>query len=676
MLINRIAQNYLNQSNTNYQKKPYKQSTDIIVSSDSFRQISFGSIQQKHITSASKFKREPLAKKTYRILTGKDVLFVNVGENSKLGKEPVFCYSYSGKEKTIRKEYAEEFGIDKNYKAKWLDEMCEMKEWENAAKRFDDMHEIKKEEHFYSFVPSYSTLYDRLYYAVYYKDTGKWDNNHGKGYEIEPLKVVNKAISFDKKEHNQSLLRIIRSGSTKGKVVVSDTLSEFLRNLPKSNEPVIAVVGDFFARGKGDSLGYIPPNVKSVIFTKTAKATLDHEAAFVGSQVDTSVMLYDEKKIRALQKMAGKFINLDISQSGIRWKYIKPISIDSQNAIRAEIKIPEIVTSDRLLKSEEYKPELVGSKAYNLRRLEEMKNSGRLKDVAIPHSFAIPCGIYDKVLAANPEKAIDIDRIIKEINEMSDSTAINKRLSDLRDVIYNYYGSESAIKIPEETQQEITDFKDRLGLGKFVMVRSSFNGEDAKGYSAAGLYDSNLYYDEAFWFKSIFDTIKSVWRSKWNYRAYLSRRGNNIDHTLIKPTVIIQDFVDADYGFTIYTKDPESNKGNRFLIQMWSKKAFDPYIIRYDRDKKEVKIEQIARKSRNIILDDKFRVISADPMGDPIINNLEQWKLLLRKVCNAADEIEKEFGGAQDIEGGIKLGNESDIGKSQIYFWQTRDQIF
>lgn len=651
MLVTKITSSYSNQSSNTYLKKQYRQSTNIIVSSDAFCKTSFCGIQPRQIKWG-----KGLARKTYRVLTGKDRLFVNVSENSRLGKEPVFCYSYRKGKRTIREVDAKEFGIDKNYKAKWVDSMCEM---EKCGDVYED-------------VPSCSTLNDRLFYAVYYKDTGKWDDNHGKGYTIDPLKIVNSAISFDKKEHNQPLLRIIRSGTTKGKVIVSDTLSKFLIALPKSDEPVIAVVGDF---GKESKYGaYIPPNVKSVVFTKIASSTLKHKVAYAGSQVAASAVLYDEKKIKTLQKMAGKFINLDISQDSLKWKHIKPIIFEPQDAAQPEIKIPEIVTSYKLLKSEEYKPELVASKAYKLRKLEEMKARGGLKDVIIPSSFVIPSGIYDKTLAANPEIAKDIERRIQKINGIPDSDTLKQELEELRHVIYEPADfGESSPKIPEEIQQEITAFKNGLSLENFKIARSSFNGEDAKGHSTAGLYDSELEND--FWMKSIFGAIKSVWSSKWNYRAYLSRRKNNIDHAKIKPIVMIQDFIDADYRFTIYTKDPESSSRNRLLIEMGPGESINPYTIRYDKDKKEVKIEQIARKPRNIILDDKFRIVSADSVDDPILSNLEQWNPLLKKVCNAAEEIEKEFGAPQDIEGGIKLGAENNIDNAQIYFWQTRDQI-
>jgi len=656
LLIQRIAPSYLNPSSNTKIKKQYMQSPNTAPSCDVFCKTSFCAKAVNRIKSNLEPEKGLSAKKTYRVLTGEGTLSVNIGENSKLGKEPVFFFSYSGEERNISQYKAESFGIDEDYKAKWLDYVLPMKE----------------EGDVYSVNPPYAGLYDRLTYAIFYKDTKKWDDNNGKGYIIEPRKIINRAIEFDKRERGQSPLNIIRKGKTQGKVVVNDTLSELLRTLPKSDEPVIAVVGDFVKGGKDDVLGYIPRNVQSVIFTKTSTSALDHAAASVAGQVASAAVLSDENKIIALQKMAGKFIDMDVNQKGLRWKQIKSSTLEPQNIARPEIKIPEIVPTDRLLKSEEYKPELVGNKAYRLRCLEEMKNRGGLKDVEIPRSFAIPCGIFDRVLAANPEIAADIDKRVQEINQMTDTTAMNQALYDLR--LSNYHRPEIAIKIPEETQQEITDFKEKLGLRNSTMARSSFNGEDAKGYSAAGLYDSRFISDEYIRFK-LSNSIKFVWGSKWNYRAYMSRRENNIEHAIIKPTVIIQDFVDADYRFTIYTKDPESNSDNKLLIQMRSKESPDPYIIKYDKDKKEIKIEQIARKARSITLDDKFRIISADPIDDPIINNLEQWKPLLKKVCNAAGEIEKEFGTYQDIEGGIKLGADGKVDDSQIYIWQGRDQI-
>jgi len=195
------------------------------------------------------------------------------------------------------------------------------------------------------------------------------------------------------------------------------------------------------------------------------------------------------------------------------------------------------------------------------------------------------------------------------------------------------------------------------------MVRSSYNGEDVKDYSAAGLYSSYESMNNDY----LNEIIKLVWESKWNPMAYYSRLEHGIDHEKIRPTVIVQDYVDADYTFTLYTKDPE--KDDSLLIEMNTKKSIDPYIIRYNRKDDTVNVESIARYGRKIKLDENQKIIHADPINDPVKKDEKEWMPLLKKICHAALEVEQEFKAPQDIEGGIKFED----GKPQIYFWQTRD---
>lgn len=43
-----------------------------------------------------------------------------------------------------------------------------------------------------------------------------------------------------------------------------------------------------------------------------------------------------------------------------------------------QIKVPELKYSDKILSSKEYSPDLVGAKAYNLLKLEELVESGEI----------------------------------------------------------------------------------------------------------------------------------------------------------------------------------------------------------------------------------------------------------------------------------------------------------
>ena len=47
-----------------------------------------------------------------------------------------------------------------------------------------------------------------------------------------------------------------------------------------------------------------------------------------------------------------------------------------------------------------------------------------------------------------------------------------------------------------------------------------------------------------------------VWASKWNDRAYLSRRARGIAHDSLQMAVLIQEVVPAEYAFVIHTANP------------------------------------------------------------------------------------------------------------------------
>lgn len=659
MQVTKITPNIILQTQPDFNRKSrvgsiypltHRLESDNVLHAMPYYQPSFGSLKIPPVAEALERKGAKLAKRY--LVDANGSIHIKVDKKSALGEKPILFWNYVGEETQVLPSDVEEYGIDSHYRGKWLN---------------DYLSEMKFDGEFYHDVPGPAQYAKRVYYAVFYKDTKKWDDNGGLGYEIDPRKLINKAEAFDRKEFGHPLVKIVRKGHAKGRVVMGSTLAEFLRNLPKSEEPTIAVVEDFMPKGEKDRVGDIPKNVQGVIFTKTTEATLGHAAATVRNQISASAMLYDDKQVEELRKMEGKFISLEVSPQEVKWEQIEASEAEMPKAVKPPIQVPEIRTTDKLLTSAEYEPDIVGPKAYNLRRLEEMKQRGGLEDVEIPRSFAIPCGVFDKILAANPESAKDIAKIESEIDEAADIEDVRKALNQLHDKY-------SHLQFPDDVKKEMMDFYQKSGLD-ILTVRSAFNGEDAKGYSAAGLYHSN--FCDAQVEGELVRVIKDVWRSKWYYSAYMSRRANNINHNAIKPTVLVQDFIIKDYKFTLYTNDPSATDGRQILIEMLPGKSLcnDPYIVKYDRDTHEVEIESIARRGRKITLDEDMNVVDAEPINDPIKNDLERWKAKLKKVCEAALEVEREFGAPQDIEGGIKFTKDGDVDTSQIYFWQAREQV-
>uniref|UniRef100_A0A0E0E1X6 4Fe-4S ferredoxin-type domain-containing protein n=1 Tax=Oryza meridionalis TaxID=40149 RepID=A0A0E0E1X6_9ORYZ len=62
--------------------------------------------------------------------------------------------------------------------------------------------------------------------------------------------------------------------------------------------------------------------------------------------------------------------------------------------------------------------------------------------------------------------------------------------------------------------------------------------------------------------------IKKVWASKWNERAYFSTRKVKLDHDYLSMTVLVQEIVNADYAFVIYTTNPSSGDSSEIYAEV------------------------------------------------------------------------------------------------------------
>jgi alpha-glucan,water dikinase len=57
-------------------------------------------------------------------------------------------------------------------------------------------------------------------------------------------------------------------------------------------------------------------------------------------------------------------------------------------------------------------------------------------------------------------------------------------------------------------------------------------------------------------------SIKRVWGSKWNERAYLSRKSLGVPHDNLLMAVLVQEVIGAEYSFVIHTVNPLTGNKN------------------------------------------------------------------------------------------------------------------
>ncbi|MFI3300353.1 MAG: PEP/pyruvate-binding domain-containing protein [Candidatus Gastranaerophilales bacterium] len=476
-----------------------------------------------------------------------------------------------------------------------------------------------------------ANTFDRYFsdYKIFFKDTKKYDDNNGENYTIAPLSskakaLRDKAIILDKINHNQPLNKTIVAGEASGEIVFNDNFED--PSLTKDN-PII-LVSNYNEKMIWKRL---PENVVGLVLLNSDLNQLEHLSNILRDRGHKTVAnVQDEKSLEQLKNLEGKYAQIKSKSNNISIKETQLSEISNAKIKKAnQIKIPKMKYCDEILDSKDYELNTVGAKAYNLKLMQEMVDNGELNDVIIPPSIAVTHGYIEKFGLEEFENTVTL-RKTKELPKLLE-------------------------KIKEAGIGEVKDW---------VMIRSSFNGEDIDGYSAAGLYGS--YLDDIN--KSIFGGINRVVRSKDTPLAKQSRLEHNIPDEIIKPTVIIQKYIDSDYKFTIYTKDVTGSDKN-LIIEMNSKDrryrgTKDPYLIEYNKDSKELNIKSYERNDASYIFDENGEVVDYEISQDPLTKDWKTMKPILDKVVENALVLEDKFGKPQDIEGGIKDG--------KIYFWQTR----
>lgn len=155
-----------------------------------------------------------------------------------------------------------------------------------------------------------------------------------------------------------------------------------------------------------------------------------------------------------------------------------------------------------------------GTKSSNIGELYNI-----FEDEKLPDGFAIPFYFYDEFMKFN-DFYKDIDSLEKEYQKLDDIDLKSGILKDLRKKIKEG-------KVPSWMEDEFSKIIEYYPQDTYLRCRSSTNNEDLEDFSGAGLYDSYSHKNLALPLSS---TIKRVWASIWNYRAYEERSFYKIIH--------------------------------------------------------------------------------------------------------------------------------------------------
>lgn len=179
-----------------------------------------------------------------------------------------------------------------------------------------------------------------------------------------------------------------------------------------------------------------------------------------------------------------------------------------------------------------------------------------LPDGTIPDGFGVPFYFYDEFMKFNGFYE-QVEEMISNPEFVSDLETRIDMLKDLRDEI-------RAADMPQWMLDELQAMHDSFPEGTSVRCRSSTNNEDLPGFSGAGLYTSKTQHPEE---GHISKSIKQVYASMWNFRAYDERDFYRVDQYIAAMGVLCHPNYDDEksngVGISI---DPIFNTVNTFYL--------------------------------------------------------------------------------------------------------------
>ena len=179
-------------------------------------------------------------------------------------------------------------------------------------------------------------------------------------------------------------------------------------------------------------------------------------------------------------------------------------------------------------------------------------------DGTVPDGFAIPFYFYDEFMKHN-DFYTRIETMLADSDFQTDYAVQDDMLDDLRDDIED-------ADTPQWIIDALTTMNESFAEGVNRRYRSSTNNEDLPGFNGAGLYDSKSQKpseDEDDLAKS----LKEVYASLWNFRAFIERDFHRIDHTAAAMGILVHpSYKDEEVNGVAVSFDPVYDQDGAYYV--------------------------------------------------------------------------------------------------------------
>jgi alpha-glucan,water dikinase len=407
------------------------------------------------------------------------------------------------------------------------------------------------------------------------------------------------------------------------------------------------------------------PEGATAVLTCDAPDLVSHVAVRARNVGVLFATCFDAEEYQRLKTLAGKPLSLFVTPSGDVEYQEGEFSREPQtNRLHRFARNDEAGSRQNsaafaawAIGQEEFKPDLVGGKSTNLNGLR-----GRLDGwIHLPKSIALPYGVLEHVLAEerNQHLRSECEALIAAAGDNPSEALAEVRAKLLQ------------LAAPPELQRALREQWQRAGM-------------------------------PAVSWEQTWHAIRRVWASKWNDRAYLSRRARGIPHDSLQMAVLIQEVVPAEYAFVIHTANPLTGARDQIFAEVvlgMGETLVGNYpgrALSFLCHKGDLQPQILSYPSKSIGIYGKGVIFRSDSNGEdlpgfagaglydsylaeePEHRRLDYrseklvWDIrfrdeLLRGIARIGLEVERLLGSAQDIEGAVAEG--------RFHVVQTRPQV-
>ena len=177
----------------------------------------------------------------------------------------------------------------------------------------------------------------------------------------------------------------------------------------------------------------------------------------------------------------------------------------------------------------------------------------------VPDGFAIPFYFYDEFMKAN-NLYTKVREMLADADFQSDYDEQEDELKKLRKKI-------KKADTPQWIIDALTAMHATYPDGQSLRYRSSTNNEDLPGFNGAGLYDSKTQKSDETVEDGIDKSLKQVYASLWNFRAFTERDFHRIDHLSAAMGVLVHpNYTDELVNGVAVSEDPIYSVANKYYI--------------------------------------------------------------------------------------------------------------